>query len=307
MKIDIVIPNFNGANLIEKNVPVIFDVVEKYKIGKIIIVDDYSDINDYKRLEAFVEKYKNKIVLYRNQKNMGFSSSSNKGVSLSDADLVVLLNSDVIPSKNFLDQAIDDIEKNEMMFGVGFMDESVEGSNKVRRGRGLASWSRGFLIHRRGEVNRKDTFWISGGSSIIRRDMFIKLGGFDSLYNPFYWEDIDLSYRARKAGFVIEFNPDCVVEHRHEEGAIKKHYSSFRVKTISFRNQFIFVWKNINNFGLIMAHIIWLPYHFVKALLRLDLAFFWGFGLAVLKLPIIMERRSRQSKLYKLGDRDLLR
>ncbi|PJE58197.1 MAG: glycosyltransferase family 2 protein, partial [Candidatus Portnoybacteria bacterium CG10_big_fil_rev_8_21_14_0_10_36_7] len=42
------------------------------------------------------------------------------------------------------------------------------------------------------------------------------LNGFDELYSPFYWEDIDLSYRAWKTGYTVLFDPQVLVEHHHE-------------------------------------------------------------------------------------------
>lgn len=307
MRIDVVIPNYNGSELIKKNLPKVIYETEKYN-SLIIIPDDGSKEEDFNSLSSFVENLKNKrIKLVRYEKNLGFSSNLNRGVSLSSADFVVLLNSDVIPEKDFLENALKDILNDESLFGVGFMDKSVEAGQTVLRGRGLASWSRGFLIHRRGEVDHEDTFWISGGSSIVRRELFNKLSGFDPLYNPFYWEDIDLSYRARKSGYKVKFQPKSVVVHKHSEGAIKKNFTNFKVKKIAYRNQLIFIWKNITDLSLIMSHLMWLPLSILSAVLRYDLAFILGFLLAVLKLPDIIMRRLSQAKLYKLRDSEIIK
>lgn len=59
-------------------------------------------------------------------------------------------------------------------------------------------------------------FWAEAGAAIYRRDLFIKLGMMDELFSPFYWEDIDISYRVWKAGYEIKFDPSIVVEHHHE-------------------------------------------------------------------------------------------
>ena len=310
MKIDIVIPNYNGTNLIKKNLPVLISCIKKYEVGEIIIVDDFSKSQEFDELQSFVKKTKNgsdvKIKLLRNDKNLGFSSTVDHGVLQASAEYIVLLNTDVTPEKNFLDKAIFDLDRNPDLFGVGMLDKSVEGGKIVLRGRGIASWKRGFVVHSRGEVDKTDTFWISGGSSIVRRELFVKLGGFDTLYNPFYWEDIDLSYRARKSGYNLEFNPASIVEHRHEEGAIKKYYKPSRIKKIAYRNQFIFVWKNITDTNLFISHFVWLPFHFTKAIISLDFAYLHGFLLALAVLPDIIKKRNMQKKLYKRGDQELL-
>ncbi len=307
MKIDIIIPNYNGAQLIEQNLSSVVDALSGYD-GKVIIVDDGSTDNEQKRLSHFVNNFKDKekIELIIKSKNSGFSSTVNRGVKASNAEFVVLLNSDVVPRVGFLRSPIAHLLKDDNLFGVGCMDESIEDSKKVNRGRGLSHWSKGFLHHTRGEVNKSDTFWISGGSSIVRRDLFVKFGGFDEIYSPFYWEDIDLSYRAQKAGYKILFDSNSIVEHYHQEGAIKKHYDNGRVTTISYRNQFIFIWKNITSYKLFINHILYLPVNFISAILRFDWPFISGLFLAVALLPAIINRRFSQKKLYKISDEQVI-
>lgn len=306
MTVDVVVPNYNGFSLLKENLPKVIEESEKYG-GKIIIVDDGSDKKDFENVSDFVSKLNKKnVVLLRSERNLGFSSTVNRGVRESAADFIVLLNTDVEPSENFLDEALNDLQSNDNLFGVGFMDKSIENGRTVLRGRGLATFKKGFLVHRRGEVDKMDTFWISGGSSVIRRELFWKLGGMDTLYDPFYWEDIDLSYRARKGGYSIEFNPKSVVVHKHSEGSIKKHFSNFQVKVTAYRNQFIFIWKNITDLNLIISHLLWLPYYLLTSVLTLDIAFLLGFLLATAKLPDIIMKRSEQKKFYKMKDSDLL-
>ena len=304
MSVDVVIPNYNGFELVKENLPKVIEEAKRYG-GSIIIVDDGSNKDEFESLSNFV-KDKN-ILLLRNERNSGFSSAVNRGMSKSNSDFVVLLNTDVLPEDNFLDAAIKDLLSDRNLFGIGFIDKSVEDGKTILRGRGLAKWKKGFLVHRRGEVDKTDTFWISGGSSIIRRELFEKLSGFDSLYDPFYWEDIDLSYRARKSGYKIKFEPKSVVIHKHYEGSIKKYFSNFQINTIAYRNQFIFVWKNITDFRFVASHLIWLPYHLLTSILRFDMPFILGFLLALSRLPVIMRKRFEQSRLYKFSDSDLFR
>lgn len=310
MKIDVIIPNYNGADLIIKNLHSVLDSLAPYPGSKITIVDDGSDAPDYQKTLDFIEELKKKekipIELIRQERNSGFSSTVNTGALKSEADFLVLLNTDVAPNKNFLFPIFEDFAKNEKLFAVGCMDKSIEGEKEVLRGRGKASWSRGFLIHRKGEVDEKNTFWVSGGSSVIKTNLFKKFSGFDTIYDPFYWEDIDLSFRARKGGFEVMFEKRSVVTHRHLEGAIKKHFSSSKIKKIAYRNQFIFVWKNITDKKLLVSHFLFLPYYILMALVRFDLAFISGFLLAALRLPAIIKKRSSQKKLYTRSDNEII-
>lgn len=308
MKIDIIIPNFNGAHLVRENLSKVLKSLESYK-GKVILVDDGSKAEDREALREVVKESSSigSVELVEHPVNKGFSSAVNTGVKKSTADYVVLLNSDVIPRKDFLKPLLEEIERDPLIFGIGCMDESIEGEKTVLRGRGQAKWSRGLLLHEKGETDKSDTFWISGGSSIFRRELYMKLGGMDEIYNPFYWEDIDLSYRAQKSGYKIFFNNKSVVEHLHEKGAIKKNFKKKKVTTVVYRNQFTFIWKNITDSKLIISHILYLPYHAFGALKRGDMEFFKGFFLAAFRLSAIMKKRSIQKKNYKLTDSEVIR
>jgi len=304
MTVDIIIPNYNGANLFEKNLPKVWSALQKYK-GKIIVVDDGSKDSDKKHLESIIASCKKRgmnIHYVFHLENKGFSSAVNTGARESDAEFIVLLNSDVLPTEHFLENPLKLLSNDPKLIAVGCMDRSVEGEDVVLRGRGLAQWKNGFVQHSRGEVNASSTFWVSGGSSVFRRAIYQKLGGMDEIYNPFYWEDIDLSYRAQKAGYQLYFDKSSVVEHYHSEGAIKKNFKVSKVTTTAYRNQLIFIWKNISDRKLLASHFLRLPMTLLQAAIRRDKNLISGFILALLKLPAIIDKRQKQKILYKVAD-----
>ncbi|MCL4418705.1 glycosyltransferase family 2 protein [Patescibacteria group bacterium] len=301
MDISIVVPNYNGEKLLKKSLPRLLEILRNYKDGEaeIIIVDDAST----EKSVDFLKKYD--VEIFINDKNLGFSSTVNRGVKKAKGEIVILLNTDVFPEKDFLKPLLKHF-KDPKVFAVGCMDKSIEGDKTILRGRGLGTWKRGFLVHRRGEVNKADTLWVSGGSGAFRKTAWDRLSGFNELYNPFYYEDIDLSYRALKAGYKVLFEPKSVVSHEHEKGAIKTKYSSFQIKTIAYRNQFIFVWENATDLDLQFIHFLWLPYHFAKAILRGDVAFFLGFLKAFILLPKIIKSSLGYQKLFIKKDREII-
>jgi GT2 family glycosyltransferase len=266
-------------------------------------------MNDREILNEVIERNKKvgmRVRLLQHKVNKGFSSTVNTGVDASNAEFVVLLNSDVLPTKNFLESPLKELLNNDDLFAVGCMDESMEGKKIVLRGRGVGKWGRGMINHSRGEVDRNDTFWVSGGSSVFRRSIYKKLGGMDEIYNPFYWEDIDLSYRAQKAGYVLLFDKKSVVKHFHDEGTIKNNFKSSSILMTAYRNQFIFIWKNITSISLLANHFLYLPFNIYGALKRHDVPFFKGLFLAVLKLPAIIDKRQKQKKLYRISDGEII-
>lgn len=309
MKIEIIIPNYNGFELVSQNLPKILEIIKNEKNMSVVLVDDGSKRDEQENLQKFITDVKKtfttSVTLLMYDKNLGFSSNVNRAALKSDADILILFNTDVMPDKDFLNPLIAHFS-DPTVFGVACMDQSIEDEKTVLRGRGLAKWHKGFLVHRKGEVNKSDTFWVSGGSSAVRTSLFKKLGGFDSLYNPFYWEDIDLSYRAQKCGYKLIFEEKSIVTHMHTKGSIKKHYKDNIILSYAMRNQFTFIWKNITDISLILSHILLLPKYLLSAVIRRDVIFLKGFCLAFLRLPDIMKHRKIQKKQFILTDKEIL-
>lgn len=307
MKVSIVIPNYNGEKLLEKNIPSVVEAALFYNQQsknevEVIIVDDASQDASKNILEKLHNEYKNKLpFLYTlKDKNEGFAPTVNQGVKKANGEIVILLNSDVSPQKDFLLPLLSHFSE-KSIFAVGAMDKSIEKGKEVLRGRGVGKWERGFLIHQAGKLDKNTTLWVGGGSGAFRKNMWEELEGMDELFAPFYWEDIDISYRALKTGLKIYFEKESIVTHMHEEGAIKSKFSQEVVKKIAYRNQFIFVWKNADD-TMLWFHLAWLPYHLIKATLRFDKSFFSGFFAACKLLPKILQKRNNVQKKYIFSD-----
>lgn len=313
MNISIIIPNFNGEELLKKNLPHVLEAVKLYRKGKIEIIipndpsTDKSKVIISKFINSIHEKNITGLTVDNNQKNKaGFSKNINRGVMISSGDILILLNSDVYPHKDFLEPLLMHFE-DESVFAVGCLDESIENREKVLRGRGVGVFKRGFLSHSAGSLDKKNTLWVSGGSGAFRKSIWDKFGGFDPLYDPFYWEDIDLSYQAQKSGYKVIFEPSSIVTHEHEKGVVKEMFSDDFVKKISYRNQFIFVWKNITDPYLILLHIFWLPYHILRSLVTADWDFFGGLFLASANFVRINKSRQKAKKSFVKLDHQVLK
>lgn len=299
MNVSIVIPNFNGKKLLEKNLPLVFKI---NNVAEIIVVDDGSTDDSIN----FLKKQYPQVKIVQKLFNDGFSTTVNLGAKAVKSELFVLINTDVIPREDFLKYLIPHFQ-NEKVFGVGCLEESHENGHIIYRGRGIGRFYHGFLMHSKGDNNVTNTLWLSGGSSIFRKSIWEQLGGMDEIYNPFYWEDIDLSYRALKSGYKILFEPKSIVEHHHEQGVIKTKFSSKKVKQITYRNQIIFTWKNITHFSYLISNIILLPYFFLKTVFNGDWAFAQGLLSAILRIPEICRHKKIQSGMYVKSDPEILK
>ena len=125
----------------------------------------------------------------------------------------------------------------------------------------------------------------------------------DALYSPFYWEDIDLSYRALKAGYKLVFEPKSIIGHYHEQGKIKSEFSPEEVKRIAYRNQFTFIWKNLSDPVWMLVHCFWAPLKLLRAVTRGDWLMWQGYLLALGRLPQILSSRLKSSSHWHMSDR----
>jgi len=175
-KISVIIPNYNGKKLLEKNLPF---VLENCKGCEIIVVDDNS-IDD--SVDLINKKFKD-ISLIKLKNNKGFTNAVNIGIKESDADLVLLLNSDVAPRSGFLEKAVAEF-KNDKLFGVALADISHENNKEIIRGNGRGVFKKGFLQHSASNKASKYTLWVSGGSGLFNKNKVLELGGFDINFAP---------------------------------------------------------------------------------------------------------------------------
>jgi len=286
--VSIIIPNFNGKSLLEKNLQHVIAAAKTYqsessKKVEVIIVDDFSTDDSVDFLNNIAADSSLPIHIVEKKKNEGFAATVNDGVSHAKGEIVLLLNTDVVPEENFLQPLLTHF-KDSKVFGVGCLDKSIEAGKVVERGRGIGTWDKGLLIHANGTDKKNTTLWLNGGSSAIRRSLWNKFGGFRTVYNPFYWEDIDLSYQAQKSGYSVLFERNSIVTHMHEEGVIRKKFKESYITTIAYRNQLLFAWMNITDADLLKEHLLYLPYHILSALLREDFSFLSGLFRAVLLL-----------------------
>ncbi len=295
--VSIIIPNHNGISLLRQFLPKVIDVADG---AEIIVVDDNSTDDSV----SWMKQIGTRITVIEKKEHTGFASTVNTGVTAAKGDIVYLLNTDVVPEKGFLSPLLTVLE-DEQVFAVGSLEKSHEKEGIVTRGRGKAKWTKGFFIHRKGESDLRDTAWVSGGSAAFRKSLWVKFGGMDELYNPFYWEDIDLSYRALKNGYKIRFEPTSIVHHYHDKGSIKREFSPEYVKLVAYRNQFIFIWKNLSDAGIFRDHFLWLPVRLFQALFRFDWRFTAGLFWAVLLLPAIIHSRHLQQQFWRIPDREI--
>ncbi len=265
---------------------------------EIIIVDDASGEGIDKELKKFKQ-----VKYLKNLKNQGFGQSVNKGVMAARHEYVMLLNSDVRLKNDSYKKAHKLLNQDNALFAVSFAqrqpDDSIVGKNTI--------FFKSGLIQHRAAYDKafSPNAWAEGGASMLKKSYFKKLGGFENLYSPFYWEDIDLSYQAYKNGWQIIFDPEIEVDHKHES-TIGAYFDKKAVMVVSYRNQFTFMWLNITDRLLLLLHMLSIPYLLLYHLSKGDRAFFIGFYQALSRKSEVKRVRKIRAQGSIVPDRKIL-
>jgi len=295
--ISVIIPVYKNTDFFLKNLKRNLRFLENVEI---LIINDDPKKSIKKEIDTFKQK---NIFLIENKKNLGFGQSVNIGVKYARGDYLLLLNTDVILSNKNYSYALKHFNNNPNLFAVSFAQ--LERNNKIV-GKNIIYFKDGLFCHQKSDnLSFGLNAWAEGGACLIDKKKFNYLGGFDNLYSPFYWEDVDLSYRAWKAGFQVLFDPKILVEHHHES-TIGKYFKKNEIQTIAYRNQLIFNLKNITDFDLIVKFVFFFFKKLVIAIIKFDFVYLKAVIFFILKIPLIIIKKISNNKIYKKSDKKII-
>jgi GT2 family glycosyltransferase/glycosyltransferase involved in cell wall biosynthesis len=305
----VVIPNWNGRDLLARYLPSVVTALAGNPANEVIVVDNGSSDDS----AAYVRAHFPQVKLVALERNLGFGGGSNAGFREAKNDIVVLLNNDMRAEPDFLAPLLE-----------GFADAAVfavscqiffKDPEKIREETGLTQgwWQDGTLrVRHRADpavTGLFPCFYGGGGSCAFDRRKFLSLGGFDELYAPFYFEDTDLGYLAWKRGWKVLYQARSVVHHEHR-GTIGKTYGEDFIQGVVKRNALLFAWKNIHERRRLAGH-----FAFTWAGAVLSVIFgevtgrptFAAMGRAFLRLPAAVRSRRRARALAAVSDTEAFR
>lgn len=200
VKINIIVVNWNDSETIRKCLPSI--MASEHPSFRVIVVDNGSNAEELIAFGILEEKFKGTCVHFvRNAENRGYCGGNNAGLQYIldnhfDGD-VMILNPDVEMEQNTLS-----IMAAAMVEGVGIVTPRVvHPSGKILfDGIRLAGYRQEHVIGDAGMPVSTD--FAQGTCMLIRRSLIEQIGLFDERFF-FYWEEVDLSIRAKKAGFKL--------------------------------------------------------------------------------------------------------
>ena len=305
----IVIPNWNGRDLLEKYLPSVVTALSSNSQNEIVVVDNGSTDGSAEYVRASFPR----VTLIALPKNLGFGGGSNLGFRAARNRVVVLLNNDMRVAPDFLAPLLAGFTGPEV-FAVSCQIYFSD-STKLREETGLTQgwWENGRLCvrHRIDETitGAYPCFYGGGGSCAFDRDKFLELGGFDHLLAPFYLEDTDLGYMAWKRGWTVLFEPRSVVYHEHR-GTIGKTFTPQYIQSVLKKNFVLFCWKNIHEWRRLISHFF---FAYCEALVGVifgdsrERATLKGLWRAFLQLPQACASRWRARSLAAVADTEAFR
>jgi O-antigen biosynthesis protein len=215
-EVSIIIPVFNQlgftqaclASLQEQQGPERFEV---------IVVDDCSTDATAEVVPAMPG-----VVYLRNETNRGFIASCNFGADKARGNYLVFLNNDTLVKPGWLTALLDTFAEELRAGVVGSKLVYPDGRLQEAGGiiwRDASGWNYGkFDDPEKPEYNYlREVDYCSAAALMIPKSLFASVGGFDSRYAPAYYEDTDLAFKVRGAGYKILYQP--LSEVIHYEGA----------------------------------------------------------------------------------------
>ena len=205
MKYSIIVPVFNRPDEVDELLQSL--VGQTLKDFEVVIVEDGSE----KPCKDVCDKYAGKIDLkYFMKKNSGPGQSRNYGAERANGEYLIVLDSDVVLPEDYL-KAVDDELNREPSDAFGGPDCAHDSFTETQKAISYSMTSFFTTGGIRGGKKKLDKFYPRSFNMGIRRDVYMRLGGFSNMR---FGEDIDFSIRIFKAGCKCRLFPEAWVWHK---------------------------------------------------------------------------------------------
>ncbi len=301
--VNIIVLNYNGKDLLAECLPSIIEA-SKHSVHsvKVTVLDNCSEDGSLEWLSNIFSE----VVTYRAPSNEVLCSY-NELIKKDDVDIVILLNNDIKVERDFVDTLARIFIEEEDVFLVSSKSCHSDGSYEGGRSHAFIKWgifgSDNSFEEGNPKVNERNITFAAGFGAFDRKK-YLELGGYDKLYLPGRLEDADICFRAWRRGYKCIYEPQSVVYHK---GAVSfdKKFGISGTLIISFRNTFLFMWKNIRDPWYLVMHIIFFIPRLIFSLIRGKPELFLGFLQAIpLMWKSIKKRREERGQFIR-SDREI--
>ncbi|MDA7585508.1 glycosyltransferase [Luminiphilus sp.] len=209
-KVSILIPVYNEWVITHRCLWSILQYTEgEYEV---IIADDCSTDET-----ANIANYVTGVTVVRQEENQRFLKNCNRAAEKARGDFLLLLNNDSTVTESWLAPLLKLFESSD----VGIVGPKLLfPSGKLQEAGGII-WddASGWNYGRADDPSRpqynyvREADYVSGAALMIRRSLWRELGGFDETFVPAYYEDTDLCFSVRAAGYKVLYQPASAVVH----------------------------------------------------------------------------------------------
>ncbi|WP_245728017.1 glycosyltransferase family 2 protein [Nitrosovibrio tenuis] len=194
--IDVVIPVYNAPALTRRCIESVVRCLSP-SIRHIYIQDDASGAETREMLDNLPY---GDLRIYHAPKNQGFGASVNEAISRSDASYVLVLNSDTVITEDILPRLYEALVADPKLALV------------IPSGNDYARDNLDRYVRKPGGYIR--THRLRGHAFLMRRGIFLEIGGFDAAFGRGYYEDTDLGRRLNLRGWQLGVHPDVHIQHK---------------------------------------------------------------------------------------------
>ena len=311
MDLSVVIPSWKGRHLLETYLPSVMAAVcfFRKRFGRdaeVIVVDDGGGDDTALWLRS---RYGSEIPVVEHATNLGFAAACLSGFRSAQGEVVLLLNNDVRLKEDCIAPFLEHFQDPEVFAVTGKIfnqkgDLFCNGGKIARFRRGMWSTYQNYdLLPYVSPDLSLLSFTAIGAFSAFERRRFLDLGGFDPLL--FLVEDIEISYRAWKRGWLVKYEPRSVAYHDASQ-TIGAHFRSRDVDGLSRRNRILMHWMLLHDRRMFRSHLLYLTGRILVSWLALDWRFYWGIVSGLAHLREIRAKRRDARRTMKRSDRDLL-
>jgi GT2 family glycosyltransferase len=300
--ITLIITNWNGKDLLSECLPSVLKAVafDSKRFYEIMVVDDCSTDDSL----AILEKEFSEVRRIKTPVNLGFQRANNYGIEQTKSRLVMPMNNDIKLDEDALFHLAEYFEKGDV-FAVSGKFFGFDGKTFLYGNRGGYFRNGHFYLYEKKPNDETQTLFACGGAFMVDRKRYLQLGGFDNLYHPLYYEEIDLSYRALKRGWKVCYEPKSIAYHK-VQSTITKQEKKRRIGLISARNNYLFVWKNISDNSLTLQFLFFIPLFLIRDLFKLKSRFWIAFFMALQRMPEALRSRKAEKADSLFSDQEIL-
>lgn len=156
-------------------------------------------------------------------RNLGFAGGCNLAVAHTDAEIVLLVNPDLQPLPDFLEQIVAPLAEPQVgVVGAKLLypdRQTIQHAGGFLRQPLLLSDHLGYGARDSGQLDTtRDVEFVTGAALALRRETWQTLGGLDESFYPAYYEEVDLCLRARQRGLTVRYAPRAVALHHEAAG-----------------------------------------------------------------------------------------